>query len=492
MTAAARLLRVELRHNAMALMLPVVIVLFWFTAYRRTVAMPPLWNVRAAGLQMYSVIGFVAPLAGAAAWMGSRESRRRLTDMMTITPRARWGRLLATWAATTIWALVAYLGCVAVVYGITARQAAWGGPLWWPVAVAAASMPAFTALGFVAGVFAPSRFTAPLAAIGAFFILVLSTELITGSRSYWQVTPIVTGPWDGGQDPGVATFYHFLPDLPIAQVMFLTGFTVALLGALALPAGSGGRSLRAAAAGLTAAGLVAAGTAAWLAGTSSLDPHGMIAIAALHDAASDQPIPFTPVCSHPAIAVCLNPAYASYLSATTAALEPVLDEIAGLPGAPVQIRQQGVTYRQASGNTEFVKPADSRPSGTQLVYYLVFPYQLAGPATTASEIGSTDGAVIVADFTGDEPGASPAQAAVADALMMATGRHLAPIDPMMGSGNGPYPNQLPGVTRDTPAFAATFAAAQRFAALPASVRHTWLVDHLDALRAGQITLARLP
>jgi hypothetical protein len=36
------------------------------------------------------------------------------------------------------------------------------------------------------------------------------------------------------------------------------------------------------------------------------------------------------------------------------------------------------------------------------------------------------------------------------------------------------------------------AAAQRFAAQPAAVRHAWLARHLAALRAGQLTLAQLP
>ena len=493
MTAAARLLRLELRHNAMAWLLPVVIALFWLTTYRRTMAMPPLWNVRAAGLQMYSVIDFVAPLAGAAAWMGSRESRRRIAGTVNTTPRARGLRLLVIWAATTIWALVAYLGCVAVVYGMTARVASWGGPLWWPVAVAAAAMPAFTALGFVAGVFAPTRFTAPAVAIAAFFILALSTELITGSQSYWQVTPIVAGPWDNGGDLGVATFYHYLPDLPIAQVMFLAGLTVALLGALALPAGSGRRSLRAGAAALATAGLVAAGTAAWLAGTGSMDQHGMIAIPALHDAANDQPIPFTPVCSHASIPVCLNPAYASYLAVTAAALQPVLDEIAGLPGAPARVLQEAETYRQGPHNGVYIRPAGPGGTGSPPVYHLVFPYQLPGPVPPAGELASqiagTDDANIVADFTGDGSGASAAQGAVAVALMKTglTGQHVAGAS-MMNSENGPYPYLLPGGERGTPAF----AAAQRFAALPASVRHAWLAGHLAALRAGQITLAQLP
>jgi hypothetical protein len=36
------------------------------------------------------------------------------------------------------------------------------------------------------------------------------------------------------------------------------------------------------------------------------------------------------------------------------------------------------------------------------------------------------------------------------------------------------------------------AAAQRFAALPAATRHDWLMTHVEALRAGQITLAEIP
>ena len=37
--AVARLLRLELRHNAMPWMLPVAVGLFWFTTYRKAMAM---------------------------------------------------------------------------------------------------------------------------------------------------------------------------------------------------------------------------------------------------------------------------------------------------------------------------------------------------------------------------------------------------------------------------------------------------------------------
>ena len=70
----ARLLRLELRHNAMLWMLPLVFALFWLTTYRKTMAMPPLWNVRAVSLQTGAILDFIVPVVGAAAWMGSREA----------------------------------------------------------------------------------------------------------------------------------------------------------------------------------------------------------------------------------------------------------------------------------------------------------------------------------------------------------------------------------------------------------------------------------
>jgi hypothetical protein len=503
--AVARLLRLELRHNAMPWMLPVAMALFWFTTYRKTMAMPPLWNLRAASMQSGATADFITPVVGAAAWMGSREARRHTCDLMTTTARARWARLLTTWAATTCWALVGYLVCLAVLYVATAHQASWGGPLWWPAAVVAASLPALSALGFTAGTVLPSRFTAPVAAIVAFFAFALSTELIVGSQSHWQISPLVTGPWDTGPNAGVATFYRYLPDLPIAQVIFLAGLTTALLATLLLPRGSGGRRLRAGAAAVTAAGLLAAGTAVVLAGTGTLDAHGMIAIPALHDAANDRPVRFTPACRRTAVPVCLHPAYASYLPATVTALEPVLTEIAGLPGSPVRISQAAATYQQGAGNSVSVSLGGPPISGRPPVYRFLLPDQLLGPAMTTSEMASNvrsgAGPDIVSAVIGDNPSASQAQHAVAAALKIAAGLPLAapsgrsrcesPAASCAARSPGraaDMRSQPPEVLPGSPAY----AAAQRFAALAAPDRHAWLVQHLTALRAGRITLAQLP
>ncbi len=517
--AAARLLRLELRRNVMLWMLPVAAALFWFTTYRKTMAMPPLWNLRAANLQSGALLAFIMPVVGAAAWMGSRDARRHTTDLVAITARPAWIRQLATWAATTCWALTGYLGCLAVLYGVTEHQASWGGPLWWPAAVAAASLPALSALGFAAGTLVPSRFTAPMAAVAAFFALALSTQLINGSQSYWQISPVVTGPWDDGADPGVGTFYPHLPDLSIAQVMFLTGLTIALLAALALPRGSGGRRLRAVAAAVTVAGLLTAGTAVALAGTGRMDAHGMIAIPALHDAANDRPVRFSPVCSRTAIPICLNPAYAGYLPAVAAALGPVLDQVAGLPGAPARISQAAATYRQGPGNSVGVGLSGQLSGGRSPVYRLLLADQLPGPTMTTSQLASdtraSTGPGIIASVIADGPGASQPQHAVAAALMMAADLPLtvAPPGPPPTANRGSAPAQgarcgraascgpgqatvragvpgqpAPELAPGSPAA----AAARRFAALPAVARHRWLLRHLTALRAGQITLAQLP
>jgi hypothetical protein len=355
------LLRIELRRNAMGWMLPVAVALFWYQAYRHVMALPPMWNLRAMTMQNDALLDFAMPVAGASAWMGWRDRRRHMAELLSGTPRSRWARQAATWAATTGWALAGYLGCVAVVYVLTARQASGGGPLWWPVVVGAVGIPALSAFGFTAGALIPSRFTAPLVTLVAFFGLGFSSSAAHDSHSVWLISPLIAGAGDIGADPGVATFYHYLPDLSIVQAMFLAGLTLTLLGILGLPSGSGGGRLRAAAATLAVAGLAAAGTAGSLVETAHLDRHGMIIIPAVHDAASDQPVRYTPVCAGGPVPVCMNPVYAAYLPDVTKALDPMLSQVAGLPGVPARLSQTAQVYVQEAGNGISL-PASNVPS----------------------------------------------------------------------------------------------------------------------------------
>jgi hypothetical protein len=477
------LLRIELRRNAMIWMLPVAVALFWWQTYRHVMALPPMWSLRAMTMQNDALLDFAMPVAGAAAWMGWRERRRSMTELLTSTARVRWARNLATWAATTCWALGCYLACVAGVYGITARQATWGGPLWWPVIVGAAGIVALSAFGFTAGALLPGRFTTPLVTMLAFFGLGFSSSAASGDHSYLLISPLIAGSVDVGADPGVATFYRYLPDLSIAQVMFLAGITIALLGLLGVvtgPVSSRGRRLRACAAVLTACGLAASGTAIALAGTAHLDAHGMTVIPALHDSANDQPVPYTPVCGG-AVPVCLQSAYSAYLPAAIRVLEPALAAVAGLPGAPARLSQVAEVYQQLSGNG--IHTGGGRGSAGEFVLPPVPGWEGATSADFASQLKLNAAVPLVSGVLGipAHGAGSPAQEAVLSGLT-----RIAAVQGV-GAAEGRIRQSLlpqPG----SPAA----LAARRFAALSAAAQHAWLLQHLSALRGGQVTLAQLP
>jgi len=488
---AVRLLRIELRRNAMRWMLPLLAALFWFSTFRPSMALPPWWNLRGTLLQQQALLGFAPLMAGVAAWMGSREGRRGTADLVGVTALPRWAGQLATWAATTCWAMVAYLGGVAVVYGITARQATWGGPLGWPVAVGAAMVAASCALGFAAGTLVPSRFSAPLVAVTVFLALAAGAIAIEHNSTYAQIWPLNV---QGALPPDTfGTFSPYLPDLAITQVLFLAGLAAAVLGALGLRA-SGGRWLRCAAAVAAAAGLAAAGTGVGLAGTARPEAHGIV-IPTLHDTANDKPIAYTPVCSQAAVPVCLHPAYRSLLLAVTAALDPLLSEVAGLPGAPVRVWQVASTHLQQRPHNGIELSGPVIGGSPPVVSLPLSGMALPGEGhTTAAEfirqlrsqvppmllntlIGGDQ-----LDTNGQQGSRSarqPSPSVLAQQVIKAALAQVAGVPP--DSGVPPLP---PGSPAD--------AAAKRFAALPAAARHAWLVDHLTRLRAGQITLGELP
>src|SRR5262249_20803081 len=159
--------------------------------------------------------------------------------------RPRWTAHIASWAASAIWAVAAYLVFVGVMFGVYAHQGVQGQPPWWWVAVGVTAVTAFSAAGFAVGVLWPNRFAAPLAVVGGFLAMMLSSQ--TGFRSHTGWALILPTNSNGNynqQDSGI--FYPYLPDLPIARIIFLAGILAACLGLLGLPIRAGGRGLRAA------------------------------------------------------------------------------------------------------------------------------------------------------------------------------------------------------------------------------------------------------
>jgi hypothetical protein len=226
-----------------------------------------------------------------------------------------------------------------------------------------------------------------------------------------------------------------------------------------------------------------------LAGTAKLSVSGW-GIPALHDAASDQPIPYTPDCAGTSFPVCVHPAFSGFLPAAAAALEPVAAELKGLPGAPVRAQQipAGEGVRASQG---MLLPGMTLPgvSGTPPVYYYdgsngIAPFFGSPAGTEDADWRAGFQQEFLTAFLANPASfaPTPAQQAVITALMAAAGGP-APVfgqaENSSGQPIGPSPAQIG-------------AAATRFQALSPAARHAWLAAHLPALRAGKITLAQLP
>jgi hypothetical protein len=434
-------------------------------------------------------------------------------DLVTGTARPRWVSQLATWAATAIWAVGAYLAFTGVMFAVYAHDGVEGSPPWWWVAVGAAAVTAFSAAGFTVGVFFPSRFAAPLAAFGGLLAMLLSSKTGFGHVSGWALLLPTNSNGSYMLDSG--TFYPFLPDLPITRIMFLAGVAIAAAGLIGLPARAGGPWLRGAAAMVTIAGVAAAGTAVSLAGTARFGPEGAV-ISAVHDAASDRPIGYVPVCGHAAgIPVCLNPAYRDWLTDFAAALRPVLAEAAGLPGAPARVTQVAAPYLDVASSAGQAMTLDGSPPVLRMSLGALGLPGTAGGTTAAFDHVVRLLAVHAFVVPGDGPAApalkalqaallhpgTPAQQAVQAALLQDAGVPLAEQPGVLSLDGVPPWGQptLLGLTggRESeagpgPVTGPVYAAARRFAALPAAARHAWLAAHLPALRAGRLTLAQLP
>src|SRR5258707_9227979 len=85
---AARLLRLELRRNAMPWILPLIAALFWFDSYRPSTGMPPIWILRTFWNmgQGHTIIDFGPFVAGAAPRVVSPAGRPGPAPPVTPTP----------------------------------------------------------------------------------------------------------------------------------------------------------------------------------------------------------------------------------------------------------------------------------------------------------------------------------------------------------------------------------------------------------------------
>jgi hypothetical protein len=480
-------MRLELHRSTMLLLLVPVALLLGFTELRNNLGQAPLWGARSIVVQrsMELVGGIVA---GVAAWTAARDRRRHITELLATTARPAWVRQIAAWAAVAVWSLLLYGAYVAVVFVVTARQATWGSPNWWPAAVGATAVVACSAVGFAFGALIPGRFTAPLVTIGALLAPQIGTLALQRNQQWGRISPV--------EDPGTSGTGVFVPyhaGLSIVQLIFLVGVILAALGALAIPPRAGGRGVHRAGVVAVAVGVAAAATGLALAGTARQTAQGIV-IPAFHTAADDRPIAYTPVCdSNATVPICLHPAYRAVLPSVVNAIDPVLAEVAGLPGTPTRVTLAPTTVVGLKGG-------DLRVSGNPPVFYLSPGLFVLQPGTTFAsaldpqiqQLRQDAADAVIAKVIGQtgSDGTMTSNAVAVQTAIAAGIRQVVGL-PAFPAADATNARSAPG-QQGSPPSPAVGAAATRFAALSSSARHAWLVANVAAVRAGQLTLADIP
>lgn len=471
-----RLTLLELRRSPMPVILPLIAAMFWFDALRSGANLPAIWTQRASILPDH-VLPDIGPIAaGVAAWVAGREQRRGMGDLAESTARPRWLRQLACWGGALGWTLLAYAACTIVIYVLAARAGAWGSVPIWPIVVTGVAVAAFCTTGIVAGAIFPSRFTAPLAALGTLFASVFVYQLAVAADSGWSLI----SPNNSVPPINWGVFHPVPADLSIVQTIFFAGLVVLLLGVLGVRGSLRGAQLRRTATAVTAAGLAACIAGLALAATATRGSYGYD-VPLLHDAASNQPISYTPDCTQgAAIPVCVHPVFSADLPGASTAFAPLIDTVAGLPGAPSRITQiafADLPPVAGSGDRADAAQFTARSTLTTSGGLPVLEFGFDDASTfsepdTVAYLRSQAAQQVIGHIIAPNGHPGAAQQAVELALMQKA-----------------HASAGPSATAPDPSVA---AAAERFAALDATQARAWLTAHLNQLHTGAVTLEEVP
>ena len=178
-----RLVRIETRRSLGLWLLAPMLILAAYLAWVRTgpdlpsdlIFRPEAYlSVRIwpeVNLSIRNTVLLLGPLAaGLAAMVAGRNRRPQVQELLLTTPRPPATRDLALFAGTVIWPCAAYVVTALGVGLVTAQRSSWGGPDLLSLLVGLTGVLATGAIGYAAGSAFPSRFTAPVVAIGVFVV----------------------------------------------------------------------------------------------------------------------------------------------------------------------------------------------------------------------------------------------------------------------------------------------------------------------------------
>jgi hypothetical protein len=226
-----------------------------------------------------------------------------------------------------------YLLLWAVAWVITATQATWGGPLWGPPLMGAVAILAASALGYTVGDLWPSYFIAPVIGVVLFVLQAWLSSLGEAHNPIGYITPNLA------LHAGFLIWYNVRSDLVIIQATFALGLLALSLASFVFRKWITGKKVYP---GIVAiCGIIFVFTSFAGIANSSVDQHG-VRVSLWYNTASDAPIPYTPVCSHAALPVCVHPAFSAELMQLSSLINRVAVPLVDIPGAPVVAEHQTV------------------------------------------------------------------------------------------------------------------------------------------------------
>lgn len=331
------MIRLEFRRSVGLLAVPLLLLGAWWLVISDVMTTEVLLWSQVSHLTIATAFVLAPAAGGLSAWEATRNRRRGVEEMLSVTARPQFARELAAWAGTMLWPLLA---CAAITgfYALLAlRDATWGGPLPAPLLLGLLYVAAYSAVGYAAGRWVPSRFTAPLVAVGLFY-------------GAWGL--LLLPPWEFGSllgpDPnaiaGVNVFEESL-GLWGWRISWVLGLCGVALSAVALKA----RTSVVRWSVLAACGLAAFGSAAAILGLT-----GNETLAREHGVYEFDPIPYEPVCEDGRVEVCVHPAYERLLPEIFGTINKVARPLEGVPDAPTRAVQ-------AENTTTYDDERDSAP-----------------------------------------------------------------------------------------------------------------------------------